>query len=406
MPSATVRHLGTFRSIRSRDGSLRGQRTVLSAGANGAGRSVLVVLHGEAVGGASLSIMRLAPGLEAHGWRLTFWAPQPSALFDELRARGLTSYGAPRPVQGYSWAALRTPPGPLARISRAPAYFAGLRRLIREMRPAVLHANSLYSLLEAGLARSLGVPTVLHVHEMVRDNPKGGMARWLAHAVNDVVLGVSKAGAASLSTTRARAGIVYEGVTIPPNVPERVGRGPKTVVGSIGVVARRKGIDVLVEAARMVREQTRDVEFRLVGAPDDPLERRWAERVLKELAPAGIAHECRADVPTRLAQWDLFALPSRTDPFPLVVLEAMASGLPVIGTRVDGIAEQVTPEVGRLVEPDDAAGLAAAILELHADPPLRQRLGAAARARVEREFPLERQIAGISEAYLTAASGR
>src|SRR5215207_7441399 len=93
-------------------------------------RNVLVILHEASLGGATQSVLRVAPLLESRGWRLCFWVARPSPLAAELERRGLEVHGRPRPV-GYSAATLWLPPGPRARIVAAPAYFRALRRLIR-----------------------------------------------------------------------------------------------------------------------------------------------------------------------------------------------------------------------------------------------------------------------------------
>lgn len=83
---------------------------------------------------------------------------------------------------------------------------------------------------------------------------------------------------------------------------------------------------------------------------------------------------------------DIFVFPSRADTLPLVILEAMASGLPVVSTRVGGIPYEVTPETGILLEPGDAATLAEALDRLCSDEALRQTMGTAGRERVCRLF--------------------
>jgi glycosyltransferase involved in cell wall biosynthesis len=92
------------------------------------------------------------------------------------------------------------------------------------------------------------------------------------------------------------------------------------------------------------------------------------------------------------------------------MLEAMGSGLPVIGARRDGIAEQVAPGAGLLVEPEDPRALADAIGWMAAQgADVRERLGAAARERVAANFTLEHQAAALDRAYLAtvaAAAGR
>ncbi len=86
---------------------------------SGRGR-VLVVLHEESPGGASISLMRCVPGLEERGWEFSFFVPRPGKLFDELRERGYRVSGAPRTIV-YSLRALRLDPGPHASSSRHPS---------------------------------------------------------------------------------------------------------------------------------------------------------------------------------------------------------------------------------------------------------------------------------------------
>jgi glycosyltransferase involved in cell wall biosynthesis len=351
-------------------------------------------------------VIRLAPLLEERGWRLAFWAPRPSALYEYLRDRGFEVNGEPRPIDGFSLRSLRTPPGLRTRLGRAPRYFARLRSLIREQRPALVHANSLYAVTEAAVARRQGVPTVIHVHEMIRDNRKGRIARRLVFRFGDDVIAVSEAAAEALSFAANRPRVVHECAPLPPAAPDRSGRVGRTVVGTIGVVSPRKGSDLFVAAARELRRRGEQIDFRLVGGATAPLEAEWARALIDELPDAGIDYAPRVDVPLELAALDVFVLPSREDPFPIVVLEAMGSGLPVVGTRVDGLAEQITPETGLLVAPDDPIALADAIVTLHRDPELRRRLGAGGRRRVAERFTLEQQAAGLDAAYAAALAGR
>ncbi len=165
------------------------------------------------------------------------------------------------------------------------------------------------------------------------------------------------------------------------------------------MIARRKGIDVFLDAAEECARRSLPVEFRLVGAPTDVLDADWARAVLERAARLGVWHASRADVAGELAGWDAFALASRHDPFPISMLEAMAHARPVIGARVDGIAEQITPEAGFLVEPESGAALADAIAAIAEMPAARRaEMGAAAHRRAA-EFSIERQAQGLEAVY-------
>jgi glycosyltransferase involved in cell wall biosynthesis len=137
-----------------------------------------------------------------------------------------------------------------------------------------------------------------------------------------------------------------------------------------------KGIDVLLAAARLAQSPVR-LEIYGVGSEQAELER---------LADGLDAH-FNGFVQDPLAGLDVLVQPSRADNLPLAILEAMAAGLPVIGTRVGGIPELVIDgETGLLVAPDQPDELAAALDSLAADPERRAELGRRGRERVQEHF--------------------
>ena len=141
--------------------------------------------------------------------------------------------------------------------------------------------------------------------------------------------------------------------------------------------------------------------LRLVIVGDGPLE---AE--LREVARAeGVADRIwfaggRSDVPDVLAGLDAFVLPSLAEGISNTLLEAMATSLPVIATRVGGNAELIAhDESGSLVPADDVGALADAMLRYFADPELARRHGQAARATVDARFSLDRMVADYAALY-------
>jgi glycosyltransferase involved in cell wall biosynthesis len=360
-----------------------------------------VAFHEGVLGGATLSVLRIVPLLESLGWRFLFWVPKPSELFNELESAGHAVYGAPRHVS-FSLRALRLPPGPRQRLTRMPGYFDSFRRALRDLAPDIVHANSIATLPEASVARLSGRPVVVHVHEMVPWSRKGRVAAVVARGVSSELVAVSQACGERLAGSGSRPRIVFESAPIPPSALRRPPASGRSVVGTVGVVSRRKGSDTFVEAARLVKAETREVEFEMIGPITDPLDADWAAQVLEDAARIGISHTPRADVQAALGSWDIFALPSRRDPCPISLLEAMAAGLPVVGTDVDGIPEQIA-ETGRLVADQDAEALAREILDLHRSPADRAELGDAARERAIATFSPEAQAAGLDRIYRSAA---
>jgi L-malate glycosyltransferase len=152
-----------------------------------------------------------------------------------------------------------------------------------------------------------------------------------------------------------------------------------------------KRLDSVVEVFRRVREQRR-AKIVLVG--DGP-ERGRVETLARE---AGIAEHVEIlgeldDVRGLLSVADAFLLPSAQESFGLAALEAMACGVPVVASRVGGLPEVITDGLtGYLRDPDEHAGMAAAVLDLLDDPSLRQRIAHLARASVVDRFDEDRVV--------------
>jgi glycosyltransferase involved in cell wall biosynthesis len=97
---------------------------------------------------------------------------------------------------------------------------------------------------------------------------------------------------------------------------------------------------------------------------------------------------------------DAFVLPSFAEGIPVVLMEAMASGVPCVTTRITGIPELIrSDDEGLLVAPSDAEALAAAVARLIDDPALRTRIAAAARRRIDADFHLERNTARLGSLF-------
>jgi glycosyltransferase involved in cell wall biosynthesis len=193
---------------------------------------------------------------------------------------------------------------------------------------------------------------------------------------------------------RQRIHVIPYGIEV-GSAPPRAERpaGP-LVVGTAANLEHWKGVDVLVRAASLMRSPVR-LEVFGQGALRGELERQARD--------AGVDarfHGFVPDLRARLAELDVYALPSRGDNLPVSILEAMAAALPVVGTRVGGIPELVADgETGRIVELDDAEGLARALDELAERPEQRLAMGRAGAERVSEHFSAERVARRMIELY-------
>lgn len=163
--------------------------------------------------------------------------------------------------------------------------------------------------------------------------------------------------------------------------------------GSTHVSQARKGFDHLARAIESLRDTHPDIEPLVLGPGADIAQRLPGLRAL-----GSISYE-RLQA-TVYSAADVVAVPSLADNQPLIALEALACGVPVVGFRAGGIPELVRDgKTGFCADPGDAAGLAAGLDRILADDNLRARLGASAREQAVREHPLELQAQRYGELY-------
>ena len=175
------------------------------------------------------------------------------------------------------------------------------------------------------------------------------------------------------------------------------------VIGSVGRLEGQKAPLDLLAAFLPVAAEHPGALLVYVG------EGSWRGELEAAIARAGLPARVhlaglRRDVPELLRAFDVFALASRWEGLPRVFPQAMAAGLPIVATRVDGAPDAVTPgENGWLVEVGDMATMARYLRTLAGDPAMARRMGAAGRARVD-EFAVERMVEALAELYTTLSA--
>ncbi|MFE9018952.1 glycosyltransferase [Streptomyces sp. NPDC007808] len=341
-------------------------------------------------GGVARVVTDLAAAQLAAGLRVTVACPEGGALTGALRALGC-------PV--LRWDATRSP-GP-----RLPREVGRLGRLVREVRPDLVHAHSAKAGLAVRLAVRGGLPTVFQPHAWSFEAADGlvgrlalGWERFGARWATRVVC-VSEAE----RRTGERHGIAAAWRVVPNGVdtgrfrPDgsgvRSGAGPLVVC--VGRLCRQKGQDVLLAAWPEVVRRVPGARLVLVGDGPD------GER-LRSGAPASVEF---AGAISDTAPWyraaDVVVLPSRWEGMALAPLEAMACARPVVVTDVDGARESLPPghAPSCLVPPEDPAALAGALTALLRDEPLRASLGARGRAYMLDAHDLRHVTDAVTDLY-------
>ncbi len=386
---------------------------------------VLRVIARLNMGGPALHVAYLSAGLAGRGYETT--------LVAGTLARGEGSMSRVAEELG-------VPVVALADLHREISLLRDIRAavrlaaLVRRVRPHILHTHTAkagaigrVAAVLAGDARPPIVVHTFHGHVLrgyfdpVRTEVFRRLERWLARSTTALVavspevrddlvaLGVAP---------REKFAVIRLGIALDQRVaPGTDGRvetrrllgipPSRFTVGWIGRMTGVKRTDDVLAALRRLRERGVDACLCMVGdGPDrDEVETRAHE--------LGVVRHClflgyQDDVAPFYAAFDALILPSGNEGTPVSAIEALASGRPVVATRVGGVPDVVRDgEDGFLVAPGDIDALADRLARLAADPDLRSRLGSAGRARVVPRYSVERLIDDVDELYrsLLAAKG-
>jgi glycosyltransferase involved in cell wall biosynthesis len=295
-----------------------------------------------------------------------------------------------------------------------------LARVIKRLRPDVIHAHDPHGVAMAALSLSLGAagagghaPALVASRRVDFSLKSNSFSRW-KHRQVDCFIAASEAIRQMLvadGIEPERAVTVHEGIDIehvahavPVNVHEAFWLPHHApVVGNVAALVPHKGQRYLIEAAHLLVRDLPDVRFVILGEGElrPHLEHLVHEHHLEKhvLLPG-----FRTDVLGCIKGFDLFVLSSVTEGLGTSLLDAMACGKAIVATRAGGIPEVVDDgTTGVLVDPRDPQALAAAIRRLLNDPALRQRMGEAGLARVRAHFTVERMVEETAAVYARVA---
>lgn len=369
---------------------------------------VAYVIHAEDYSGAEIAH---APLLRADPDALVICPPDSrSAAF----AQGLGAAIAPLPfrplrVSGGWSETLRSIPRGLATARR-------LRRLMRELpEREIVYCISLRSGLVAGLA-AIGLPrrVVWYLTDFLPPFPLAPLARLLARVRCDRVVAISKCVAEEFigrsQRLSERTVVIHPGISA-DRFPTAAGPGaPHAAL--VGYISPVKRTDLAVDIAARVLREVPDFRLSILGraqyrSEDFALEDRLRERVARdrELSRAVAFRGYSKEVTSELASFGLLLHCRPDEPFGVVLIEAMASGLPVVAPAAAGPLEIVEHGVtGFLYEPGDSEAAAHHVLNLVRDASLAARMGRAGRLAVKERFSDEHQLAQLEHELASAAS--
>ncbi len=294
--------------------------------------------------------------------------------------------------------------------------------LVRRDGYSLIHSHTPRSaLLASWAARWAGVPHVAHVHSpAARDtahpwqNRRNALLEWwclrsaarvvaVSHSLGDYV--------ASRGVSASRLSVIPNGVPQLGPLPSRPAPADPWVLGVVALFRPRKGLEVLLDALAHLHHWGFPVRLRAIGGFETPA---YQEAMYRRAAEAGVADAIdwvgfTSDVNAELSGLDLMVLPSLFgEGLPMVVLEAMAAGVPVVATAVEGVPEAIRDgRDGLLARPGDAEDLAGAIRRVVSGQTSWAALRSSAHARQASEFSDHAMAAGLAALYdeLLASAG-
>lgn len=303
-----------------------------------------------------------------------------------------------------------------------------LAAMVRRGNIDLIHTNSL-AVVAGGLAAKLaGVPHIWHVHEIiVRPTWLNKLMTYNLKQLADCVVAVSTPAKENLLKAQPsltdKIKVVRNGIDVARfgsidrlavKSVKRAWRIPENavVIGMVGRINAWKGQRFLLNAVEGILRAHANVYLAMVGGcvPGED----WRREELRQLIGERHLHGrvrlvgFQPNIPNVMAAFDVFVLPSiNPDPFPTVVLEAMAAAKPVVATAHGGVLEQVQEGVtGFLVSPHVPEEMAQALTRLIFDPQLGKKMGAAGRRRVTACFSRQRYIYDIELLYQNVLDGR
>ena len=365
---------------------------------------VLELLVSTDLGGGPAHVHALAAGLPREEFDLTIAGPAGGPYERAFRDLG---------VDFVSIRADRLSPAALPRVIR----------LVRQRGIQIIHSHGkgagLYGRVAARLTGVAAIHTFHGVHHERYPRLYLDVERWLSRRSDAVIhVSESQAGAAAALglAPEGRSRVIVNGVdavgvrAMAERAPlSRAALGLAADALVLGTVARFdavKGLDVLLRAFATLLGRVPDAQLLLVG---DGIEAPGLRRLSQDL---GVGHRVVfagfiPDASRCLPVMDLYVSASWREGLPLAVLEAMASGLSIVATRVPGHVDVVEHDVtGVLVPPGDPERMAHEAARLLQDPARRRALGAAGRQRVEGRFALARMLDEVADLYREIGSFR
>lgn len=375
---------GSYSSIRTNSASMRRMRIVHYS-------------HTNMIAGAERVLLNVLPYSSDIGLDPILLSPA-GRLQDEVRKLGIAVTTCHSLQARYTW----NPYKLVEYLCSFVRAICSIRHQLRDLKPDLVHANSVRAGLVATAATvGLNTPVVWHVHDVLPSHPFSHVIRIVAAASRrSSFIAVSKSTGRLFAkgllrhSIASKMEVLHNAVashsassTIQErsNLRKRMGVSEEFLIGCVGQVCQRKNQVGLVEVFAEALKSHAEMVLLIAGSALFPCNEPYEKRLHQRVRELGISDSVRLlgnrdDIPLLLETMDLLVIPSKSDPFPMIMLESMVAGLPIVAYAVDGIPELVADgRTGWLVPPNDRMQLARTILWAERNPAQRRRLAEGAR---------------------------
>jgi len=357
---------------------------------------VLHVINGEHFSGAERVQDLLGKCLPSFGYDVTFACIKPGKFATARTASSSDIVDSP----------MRN------RFDLSPAWH--LSKLVKEEDFQLIHAHTPRSALIGMTASALsGTPFVYHVHSPTARDSTRRFQNWLNQRLENLSIAKAKqlicvsnslkVFMQSLGVAENRLAVVHNGVPSCDDIAERSTPTEHWTLGTVALFRPRKGLEILLQAMAKLRDRGQIVKLRAVGPFETPDYETSIHGLVDELKLRNQVEWIgfTQDVNYQLNQMDLFVLPSLFgEGLPMVVLEAMAVGTPVVATDVEGVTEAIIHgESGVVAAPQDAEDLASKIADVVSGKYDWQNLRSNAVVRHQAQFSDVAMARGVASAY-------
>lgn len=383
---------------------------------------ILFISHSSAMGGAERSLLLLLKNINTNYFVPIVVLPTSGPLKREIEYLNIKTYEDKSPwwMKGGERNAIRTISRFGYNIIQKVIGLVRLYKIIKRKKIDVIYTNTIVNFSGAIISFITKKPHIWHIREIIPENPD--LHFFLPHKMlfkfisrtSDIIISNSNATANQFRSSKSseKLKVIYNAVDIgefenPNSFPNISGvKTTDYMIAVIGLLQKRKAQDDAIKAVKIVKETIPNIKLLLVGEGSKEF-KNYLKRLAFQLDVSGniIFTGYRDDVPTILHHCKLLLVPSWNEPFGRVVIEAMAAGIPVIGSNTGGIKETIQDGVtGYLVSPQNPVKIAERIIYLFHHPELAKKMGNEGKRIVKEKFSIQNHTHGIEKVIQEVAN--